>query len=447
MGVILFRMADIDALAAFEEDDDLMKLGETALGNGDESEQEGSKSEDDNMQTKVCNMCEEDLPHSAFKSQKKIDKKTGKLSFYCSATCIKDENTIEGFQKLKKREWGKEYTAKYKAMKKDKVGFRAVIKSHRNANPAAGRGKKRIAPKSQFLEQRQATGDRDAAQRMCIPLTFPAWEEKAAKSKYGGYSTDKARLKWQEWQKSSTIDKDQLGVVAGESGHERLWCPIVEQKLHEEFTQKSNDHVTATKHLKRMKKSDREEFLGGQATLSEEGSVDEESGEEFQLRADKVMKFRGGFSGNDAASVGASSSRATSTAGGSLSKVSSAIQAKKKVKSDNFEKDIAVHQGLKLLEETVAACETKATEAQEAHRICRLEAFGSAEAECVVALEKYRPYEVVLSRKGAWLPLIVGSGMLLEDARSKATEGGAVESEGPVKHWSVVQSLESMKAN
>ena len=64
--------------------------------------EEGQEEPGPGLETcKVCKTCDEDLPLSCYACVERSDK-LGNIFPYYSATCIKDENTIETLQKIKK---------------------------------------------------------------------------------------------------------------------------------------------------------------------------------------------------------------------------------------------------------------------------------------------------------------------------------------------------------
>ena len=80
-----------------------------------------------------------------------------------------------------------------------------------------------------------------------IPLTYPAWEEKAKKVKHGSLNATQAYAKWEAWHDDKSIDRDHLGIVSGESGHLRLHCPLIEAKFSDSVRGTEKIHVTSSK--------------------------------------------------------------------------------------------------------------------------------------------------------------------------------------------------------
>ena len=312
------------------------------------------------------------------------------------------------------------------------------------ANPNSARGKKRLLPKQQQLEQRRGAGDRHTVRNGCIPLTYPAWEEKAKKPKYGGYTPAQAAEKWQEWQKDKRIGRDEKGVVAGQDGHERLWCPILEQRLKDDFEEMRRDHVSLSKPVKRLNATDRNEFLAGQATLSEEEEPDMSQGEEFETRPAKRPRLLN--PGSDARSSvgsiapGTVSSSATTLVPGPKAKAKG--KAKGKTIAKQWERSVAVHEATQTVEKLFKDMEETLQTAKNDLASARELAFGKDEDP--VKLEQFRPYEMVVTRKCAWLAYIE-AGIGLEHARAVAVEGGASTEEGPVANWDSVCSLAEIK--
>ena len=69
------------------------------------------------------------------------------------------------------------------------------------------------------------------------------------------------------------LEKDQLGVVEGVPGQERIWCPLFEYSLNEQYEKNEREHVVESKKAKRLKGIDVQEFLDGKATMSDEEPV------------------------------------------------------------------------------------------------------------------------------------------------------------------------------
>ena len=159
-----------------------------------------------------CRVCDENLNLDCFAVETRTKK--GEVVQYIRPTCIKCENAIEGFCKEKKLEWGEEYKKRYAELKKQHKGksWKTLIMAYRMANPDIGRGKKRIKPKQEFLENKRAKGSEHKKGCRAIPLTYPAWEEEAAKVQHGSLTPAQAKEKWSGWQRDVDVDKD-LGMI------------------------------------------------------------------------------------------------------------------------------------------------------------------------------------------------------------------------------------------
>eukprot|EP00974_Lingulodinium_polyedra_P102235 9899608-Lingulodinium_polyedra.AAC.1 len=60
-------------------------------------------------------------------------------------------------------------------------------------------------------------------------------------------------------------------------------APIGEELIRDDYNEREHVHIAQSKAVKRMKVADKEDFLMGRATLSEEEAV-EDSGEELPVR-------------------------------------------------------------------------------------------------------------------------------------------------------------------
>ena len=60
-------------------------------------------------------------------------------------------------------------------------------------------------------------------------------------------------------------------------------------------------------------------------------------------------------------------------------------------------------------------------------------------------LESSRLYEVQVKSKGAWLGLILGGPMELEEAKFQLMQEGTFADDGPVTSWQTLETLESIK--
>ena len=98
------------------------------------------------------------------------------------------------------------------------------------------------------------------------------------KPKYGGLSPAQFHKEWKKYQGDPNIKDDQLGIVKGEPGHDRLWIPMIEQEIDDNYRKKDNQHITESRASKKLKASICDDFLNNRATLSEEevDSDDEE---------------------------------------------------------------------------------------------------------------------------------------------------------------------------
>ena len=79
--------------------------------------------------------------------------------------------------------------------------------------------------------------------------------QKAKKPKHGSLNATQAKCQWLTW-KREKVDSGKLGIVAWQGGHERLWCPLLESRDVEGYSDQAQAHMTQT----RLKK-----------TLGEEG--------------------------------------------------------------------------------------------------------------------------------------------------------------------------------
>ena len=150
------------------------------------------------------------------------------------------------------------------------------------ANPNSTRGKRRVEPIKQRLSQVRTTGHHIIHRCIKIPLTYPAFELKMKKPKYGGLSPAQSQKDWKKYQDDPNIKDDQLAIVGGEPGHERLWIPMIEQEIDDNYRKKDNQHITESRSVKRLKASTCDDFLNNKATLSEE-EVDSDDAEAADL--------------------------------------------------------------------------------------------------------------------------------------------------------------------
>jgi hypothetical protein len=387
--------------------------------------------------TKTCNTCDNELPVTEFQGRE--TRKKGKLiSTYIAASCRKCDATVESYQKRKKLEWGREYRVRWKALKENKPAFKASIKAARHANPDACRGRVRIQAKDHFLKQEKTSGVTSIDRARFIPLTYPAWEERALKVKHGGFSPAQAAAKWKEWQSNSSIDRDKLGFVSGEAGFERLFCPILDEKLIDQFRGKRSAEVTETRRLKRHKKADTENFLDGKATLSEE---EEACG--LSSGEDQLMPLRRSGSPTPTSSMSHSAPRSVSTTSTPLLPPAPYVAKPRPKIIKRFEKAVATAEGLKMMEAILLDAATVHAAAIASYQQTRKDIFG--EPEDVTVLEQWLPYETMICRKAKWALLVHGPAMVLEAARMEAIAGSAAEAEGPVKGWMHVVCLEGMR--
>ena len=217
--------------------------------------------------TRVCTMCDESLPLAKFKCSIRT-RRDGTQYKYLESICILDQNVIESYRMKRRLEWGKHYKEKMKDLRKDKAQWKKIIQAHRMANPNSTRGKQRVEPIKQRLSRVRTTGTRIINRCIKTPLTYAAFELKMKKPKYGGLLPDQSQKEWKKYQDDPNIKDDQLGIVGGEPGHERLWIPMIEQEIDDNYRKKENQHISDSRGAKRLKASTVDDFLNNKATLS-----------------------------------------------------------------------------------------------------------------------------------------------------------------------------------
>ena len=167
-------------------------------------------------------------------------------------------------------------------------------------------------------------------------------------------------------------------------------------------------------------------------------------GEEFETRPAKRPRLLN--PGSDARSSvgsiapGTVSSSATTLVPGPKAKAKG--KAKGKTIAKQWERSVAVHEATQTVEKLFKDMEETLQTAKNDLASARELAFGKDEDP--VKLEQFRPYEMVVTRKCAWLAYIE-AGIGLEHARAVAVEGGASTEEGPVANWDSVCSLAEIK--
>ena len=134
-----------------------------------------------------------------------------------------------------------------KDLKKDGKRFKMLITTETASNGDTKRGKKRIANSMEQLANKRYKTEEDRGRTIREPLTYPAWEEEAAKTKHGSLTPQQARHIWEKELASGGAKTDHKGVVQGMAGCQRLWMPVGEQMLSDKVVGSELSHTTASK--------------------------------------------------------------------------------------------------------------------------------------------------------------------------------------------------------
>jgi hypothetical protein len=277
-------------------------MGETDNGDDVDDDEDGAgagvKTEAEDMFP--CVICDEELPRSDF--PQRGGKKSGSV-------CIMDDIAVEGLQARLKGTWKDEYKARWKALKKDKEGFKREVLKFRIENPSKGRGHRKLKCNMQELEKRVGKYKRTTRGRIRKPFTWPAFLEHFQCVAGGSHTKTQSMDHWKTMGSDGTKSDDK-GVYQGKSGQLRYWIPAEEEERSESGSEEVSSFIQKGKGAKRLKELDVEDFMDGTATLG----VDDTMAEAVIDRKMKVPRVGGehtGASSSQASAVEPKPARAT----------------------------------------------------------------------------------------------------------------------------------------